>query len=335
MASTLRPIAHDDRLSLVEHLDELRTRLIICVVAFVVALGLCLWQSDAILNIVNQPLEQATKHRVASDPLEQAAIYQRDVGHALSLMVPVLRDAARNAKTPEERARAEAAAEAAVRAASAVPKSTARRPVTLGVGEPFTATFRVAASAAILLILPLLLYEAYAFVLPAFSPRERQVALPAMLLVPFLFIAGVCFAYFLALPKAISFLQNFNADQFDILIQARDLYSFSIMVMGVMGLLFQVPIGIVALTRTGILTTAQLRAGRRYALLIIAVIAMLLPGQDPVTMLIMMVPLIVLYEGSILVSALLDRRAARAERRAAAEGDEPDTVLEPLDTEDR
>lgn len=331
MASTLRPIAHDDRLSLVEHLDELRTRLIISVAAFVVALGVCLWQSDEILHIVNRPLEQATQHRDSKDPLEQADVYQRNVGRALSAIVPVLRDAARNARTPEERARAEAAAVQAERAAAVVPRASTRRPVTLGVGEPFTATFRVAASAAILLILPILLYQAYAFVLPAFSPRERQVALPAMLLVPFLFIAGVAFAYFLALPKAITFLQNFNADQFDILIQARDLYSFSIMVMGVMGLLFQVPIGIVALTRTGILTTAQLRAGRRYAFLIIAVIAMLLPGQDPVTMLIMMVPLLVLYEGSILVSALLDRRAARAERRRAAEGDE----LAPLDTEDR
>jgi sec-independent protein translocase protein TatC len=330
MASTLRPIAHDDRLSLVEHLDELRTRLIISLAAFVVALGVCLWQSDKILHIVNHPLQSATAHRSASDPLEQGAGYQRQVGHALSLLAPVLQDAERNAKSPAERARAEAAAAAAVAAARAVPPATARRPVTLGVGEPFTATFRVAASAALLLILPILLYQAYAFVLPAFSPREREVALPVMLLVPFLFIAGVAFAYFLALPKAISFLQNFNADQFDILIQARDLYSFSIMVMGVMGLLFQVPIGIVALTRTGIISTAQLRAGRRYAFLIIAVIAMLLPGQDPVTMLIMMVPLLVLYEASILVSALLDRRAVRAERRAAAEG----AALESLDTED-
>jgi sec-independent protein translocase protein TatC len=330
MASTLRPIAHDDRLSLVEHLDELRTRLIISVVAFVVALGVCLWQSDEILHIVNRPLEQATAHRDSKDPLEQADVYQRNVGRALSAIVPVLRDAARNARTPEERGRAVAAAEQASRAAAAVPRTATRRPVTLGVGEPFTATFRVAASAAILLILPILLYQAYAFVLPAFSPRERQVALPAMLLVPFLFIAGVAFAYFLALPKAITFLQNFNADQFDILIQARDLYSFSIMVMGVMGLLFQVPIGIVALTRTGIISTAQLRSNRRYAFLIIAVIAMLLPGQDPVTMLVLMAPLLVLYEGSILVSSLLDRRAARAERHAAASG----AVAAPLDTED-
>jgi sec-independent protein translocase protein TatC len=336
MARTLRPIGHEERLSLVEHLDELRSRLIICLFAFCVALGICLWQSDTILHVVNRPLEQATQHRSPSDPLEQADIYQRNVSHALKAIVPVLQDAANNARTPAERARAEAAAAAATQAARTVPKNTTtRRPVTLGVSEPFTATFRVAASAAVLLVLPLLLFEAYAFVLPAFSPREREVALPVMLLVPFLFISGVAFAYFLALPKAITFLQNFNSDQFDILIQARDLYSFSIMVMGVMGLLFQVPIGIVALTRTGIVTTAQLRAGRRYAFLIIAIIAMLLPGQDPVTMLVMMLPLLVLYEGSILVSALLDRRAVRAQRRAAAAAEAQDADLEPLDSNAR
>jgi sec-independent protein translocase protein TatC len=331
VASTLRPIGHEERLSLVEHLDELRSRLIICVVAFLVALGVCLWQSSAILTIVNHPLEQATAHRASGDPLEQSASYERQVGKALAQMVPVLKDAAASAKTPAEKARALAAAAAAEQAARSVPTATGRRPVTLGVSEPFTATFRVAASAALLLSLPVLLWEAYAFVLPAFSPREREVALPVMLLVPILFISGVAFAYFLALPKAITFLQNFNSDQFDILIQARDLYSFSIMVMGVMGLLFQVPIGIVALTRTGILTTAQLRQNRRYAFLIIAVIAMLLPGQDPVTMLVLMLPLLVLYEGSILVSALLDRRAARAQRHAAAE----ETSPVPLDPEDR
>jgi sec-independent protein translocase protein TatC len=335
MASTLRPIAHEDRLSLVEHLDELRTRLIITLVAFVVALGGCLWQSDEILHIVNRPLEQATKHRSVKDPLQQGTIYDQRVGRAFQAIVPVLQDTAVNAKTAAERTRAAQAAAAAVAVARAVPKATARRPVTLGVGEPFTATFKVAAAAAVLIIMPILLYQAYAFVLPAFSPRERQVALPAMLLVPFLFITGVGFAYYLALPKAITFLQNFNADQFDILIQARDLYSFSIMVMGVMGLLFQVPIGIVALTRTGILTTAQLRSSRRYAFLIIAVIAMLLPGQDPVTMVILMAPLIVLYEASILASALLDRRAARALRRSEAQDDEPGVDLEPLDPEDR
>ena len=104
--------------------------------------------------------------------------------------------------------------------------------MTLGVGEPFTATFKVAAYAALLLSLPMLLCQLYAFVLPAFSPRERQVALPLMLMVPFLFIAGVVFAYFVVLPNAIEFLQNFNDDNFDILLQARDYYRFSILLHG-------------------------------------------------------------------------------------------------------
>jgi sec-independent protein translocase protein TatC len=203
--------------------------------------------------------------------------------------------------------------------ADAAPEATGRRPVTLGVGEPFTVTFRVVGYAALLLTLPLLLYQAYAFVLPAFSPREREVALPLMAMVPFLFVGGVVFAYYFVLPNAISFLQNFNDDNYDILLQARDYYKFSIMVLMVMGILFQVPIGILAVTRVGIVTPAQLRKNRRYAILVIAILAMLLPGQDPVTMLMMMAPLIVLFEGSILMAAVIDRRAARAAAREEAE----------------
>ena len=136
--------------------------------------------------------------------------------------------------------------------AAATPELSAKRPVTLGVGEPFTATFKVAAYAALLLAMPLLLYQAYAFVLPAFSPREREVAVPLLLGVPFLFAAGVVFAYFLVLPPAINFLQNFNDDSFDILLQARDFYSFEIMVLIAMGALFQIPVGILAATRLGV-----------------------------------------------------------------------------------
>jgi len=200
--------------------------------------------------------------------------------------------------------------------AAAAPKATARRPVTLGVGEPFTVTFKVVAWAALLVSLPFLLYQAYAFVLPAFSPNERQIAIPLMAMVPFLFVAGVVFAYYMVLPNAISFLQNFNDDNFDILLQARDYYKFSIMVLAAMGALFQMPIVILAITRMGILTPRQLRQNRRYAILVIAIVAALLPGGDPVTMILIMIPIVLLYEVSILLASLLDRRAAR---RAAAE----------------
>lgn len=323
MARVLRPVGHEDTLSLVEHLDELRTRLIVSFVAFLACFAVCFWQNDVLLDIVNRPVEQTAFQKTGSqDPLEQAAIFQQRTRDYLVASAAYLRGQAQDPKlNPAQRARARQLAESAESAAGAAPKSIVRRPVTLGVGEPFFATFRVAAWAALLLCFPILLWQAYAFVLPAFSPRERQVALPLMMLVPFLFVAGVLFAYYVVVPNAIDFLQNYNDDNFDILIQARDLYRFTIMVCLVLGLLFQIPIGILLLTRMEIVTVAQLRANRRYAILVIAVMAMFLPGQDPITMLLAMAPLVVLYEGSILLAALLQRRSARA---AALEPDDLD-----------
>jgi sec-independent protein translocase protein TatC len=320
MATALRPIRHDDRLSLVEHLDELRTRIIICLAGFLVAFGLCFWQNDRILEILDRPLEKSAFTQGSEDPLERTAAFQQAQKRLYLQQAVLAREMARSDDlSPELRARWAELARTTQATADVAPDASGRRPVTLGVGEPFTVTFRVVGYAALLLSLPLLLYQAYAFVLPAFSPRERDVAMPLMMMVPFLFVAGVVFAYYFVLPNAINFLQNFNDDNYDILLQARDFYKFEIMILMLMGVLFQVPIGILAITRVGIVTPAQLRKNRRYVILAIAVVAMLLPGQDPVTMLMMMVPLIVLFEGSILLASLLDRRAARASARAEAE----------------
>jgi sec-independent protein translocase protein TatC len=337
MATALRPIAHEDRLSLVEHLDELRTRIIICLVGFLIAFGFCFWQNDAILEVLDRPLEQSAFHQGSEDPLERAAEFQQAEKQLFLQWEVLAREMARTDElSPELRARWAQMSELSRSTADAAPTTAGRRPVTLGVGEPFTVTFRVVGYAAMLIALPLLLYQAYAFILPAFSPREREVALPLMALVPFLFVGGVVFAYYFVLPNAINFLQNFNDDNYDILLQARDYYKFSIMVLMVMGILFQVPIGILAVTRVGIVTPAQLRKNRRYAILVIAILAMLLPGQDPVTMLMMMAPLVVLFEGSILLAALIDRRAernaAREEAKLAAADD--GEILHDPDNED-
>ena len=106
------------------------------------------------------------------------------------------------------------------------PLPDGREPLTLGVTEPFFTTLTVSAYAAILLALPLILYQLYAFVLPAFSPGERRVALPLLLMVPFLLLAGVVFGYFVVLPAAVKFLLNFNETEFNIQIRAREYYSF-------------------------------------------------------------------------------------------------------------
>lgn len=335
MATRLKPIGHEDRLSLVEHLDELRTRVIVCVVAFVVVFGLCFWQEDFILNTVNQPIADVANKKPCDetrDPLEQADCWQQAQKRVNERIADTAGALARSAGDDAAlRAQAAQLARAAAAAAESTPRGSPKRPVTLGVGEPLTATLIAVGYAALLLTLPFLLYQAYAFVLPAFSPNERHVAMPLMVMVPFLFYAGVVFAYFLVLPAAVDFLQNFNDDNYDVLLQARDYNKFAILVMAVMGLLFQLPVLILAVTRMGILTTTQLRKHRRYAILVIAILAALLPGGDPVTMLMMMLPILVLYEGSILLASLLDRRRARAQAREEAASSSELTHLDPDD----
>jgi sec-independent protein translocase protein TatC len=250
----VRPIDHEERLTLVDHLGELRSRLIVAAAAFGVAFAITAWQNHAVLKIVNAPLPK---------------------------------------NTPE--------------------------PLTFGVTEPFTTTFTNAAYAAILLALPVILYQLYAFVLPAFSPKERQLATPLLLLVPFLFVGGVVFCYFVVLPGAIKFLLAFNASEFNTQIRARDYYSFVTMTMLAMGLGFQVPVAVVAMVRLGITSVAKLRRNRRYAILVIAIVAALLPTIDPVTLILEMIPLILLYEGSILLAQLFEKRRVASTEVASAE----------------
>lgn len=311
MASTAlrRPIGHDDRLSLVDHLDELRSRLIICVIAVVVMFGFCFWQNNRLLTIINHPLESQTQKHIAKGqgPLGEISATQKGL-RALALSDRAL--AAELAKpssglSPATRAAMAQRVAQMDATIKALPDHVeGNKPVTLGIGEPFMMTLMVSGMFSLILAMPLILYQAYAFVVPAFTPQERRVALPLLLLVPVLFVCGVAFGYFLVLPAAVRFLQNFNTDEFNVLVQARDYYKFVAMTLMAMGLVFQVPVGILALTRLRVITVQQLRKNRRYALVAIAVVAMLLPGTDPVSMLIDMVPLIILYELSILLASI-------------------------------
>jgi sec-independent protein translocase protein TatC len=324
----LRPVGHEERLSLVEHLDELRTRIILCIVAFVAAFSLCYWQNDRILDIVNRPLDRAhhvdcKKPRKADDALERSGCFDKAVGDYLKAAGPALDQtgrslsalaasdgvsAAARAQTARSVRALRAATAQAARAVALTPSaSSGRQPVTLGVTEPFLTTITVSAYAALLLTLPFLLFQAYAFVLPAFTGPERRIALPLMALVPVLFISGVVFGYFLALPRAVSFLQNYNDGAFDILVQAKDYYRFCTLLLAAMGVLFQIPVGVLAIVRLQILSTRQLRAYRGYALILFAVVAAVVtPTPDPFTMLIAMAPLVVLYELSIILARFFE-----------------------------
>jgi sec-independent protein translocase protein TatC len=154
------------------------------------------------------------------------------------------------------------------------------------------------------------IYQLYAYVLPAFSETERRVALPMMLLAPLLFCAGVAFAYYVVMPAAVKFLLNFNDSQFNVQVRARDYYSFFSTTMVAGGLIFQLPLAILAVTRLGIVSVRQLQTNRRYAYLGIAILAAALPGVDPISMLIEMVPLLLLYELSILLARVFGRPGA-------------------------
>jgi sec-independent protein translocase protein TatC len=303
-------VAYEQRLSLVEHLTELRARILVCLLALVAAGALCLWQNQRVLGLLDQPLAH-TMAAGTTDPIMQGARWDRLVAGWLDADAALTRRAAAAVDDPQLRAAMLAHGERAEQIARLAPEVRPRRPVTLGVSEPFLQTLKVSLYAGVLLAFPLILFQIYAYVLPALSPRERELALPAMIAAPVLFAAGVVFAYFTVVPRAVQFLQSFNADAFDVLVQAQPYYGFVLTLMVATGLLFQVPIAIVAATRTGIVTTAQLARNRRYAVLAIAVLAMLLPGQDPVTLALMMAPMYVLFEASLLAGGLLDRRAAR------------------------
>jgi sec-independent protein translocase protein TatC len=192
-------------------------------------------------------------------------------------------------------------------------KAQPEKPITIGVAEPFTTTMAIAAYFALLFTLPLLIYEAYAFILPAFKPEERRNAVPVMVMSPILFVLGVVFAYFLILPPAVKFLQGFNSSNFESLLQAKPYYEFEILTMLGIGLTFQLPLGLLALDRMGVISANTLTRQWRYAVVIIAVAAAALPGADPVTTLLEMAPLLLLYGLSIVLLKVADRRtAARA-----------------------
>jgi sec-independent protein translocase protein TatC len=229
-----RAIGHEDRLTLVEHLDELRFRIIVSLAAFGVAFALCFWQDDLMLDIANWPLP-----------------------------------------------------------------GDFRNPVTFSPTEPFFTTVEVSAYGAAILALPVILYQLYAFVIPAFSPQEKRVVYPYLIAMPLLFVAGVAFTYFLVAPAAVKFLLNFNEQNFDIFVRAKEYYSFLGILVVMMGLLFQMPIALLAITRLGVVTPEQLAQNRRYAILIIAIVSAAAPGGDPVSMLLIMFPLIGLYEASV------------------------------------
>jgi sec-independent protein translocase protein TatC len=308
-----RPVTHEARMSVVDHLDELRSRLIVSVIAVLVAFGFCFWQNHQLLRIVNAPLAHNTQQQVRSGGGPLGATYRvqvsaRDVATQLSRVAGVLQAQSRSGAARAALASVQHSLGKDVKALSAAPRGD--RPVTLGIGEPFTSTLTVTLIFALILSLPVLLLQAYGFLMPAFSPEQRRHMLPVTLAIPVLFAAGIAFGYLVVLPAALHFFQNFNSGEFNVLVQANQYYKFAATTLLAMGLLFQIPVGIIAVTRAGLVTPAQLRQHRRYAVLACVVAAALLPS-DVITMLLEIVPLYLLFEVSVLIAAVSERRGKR------------------------
>lgn len=247
-----RRLNHGDEATLVEHLEELRQRMFVCLAALI---------AGAIIGF----------------------IFHERVIHWLILALP----------------------------------SDHRQLVTLSPGEPFMTSMWVSFYAGFLLALPVILWQLWGFFIPAFDPGHERLLKYFVLLATVLLVAGVAFGYFVALPSATSFLTNYDDTIYNIQIRARDYISFAVKVLIGMAIVFELPIFVIGLTRLGVISTNTLRTKRRIGYFIVACVAVALPGVDPITTLFEAIPLAILYEISIWLSVLLDRRAARAGAAAA------------------
>ena len=187
------------------------------------------------------------------------------------------------------------------------------KPITLSPAEPLTTSFNVSLWAALALSMPVIIWQAWAFLAPAFAPRNQQTVVRMVAVATLLLALGMAFAYWVVLPTSIHFLQNFDAELYNIEIRAREYYGFAAVMIFTVGLIFELPIFVVGLVSLGVLSSDTLRRNRRvgYGLCIVA--AVLLPGTDPASMALQALPVVALFELSIWASVFFERRAAAAE----------------------
>jgi sec-independent protein translocase protein TatC len=157
-----------------------------------------------------------------------------------------------------------------------------------------------------------LLWQLWSFLAPAVEEHTQRIVSAFVALGTALFVGGAAFAYLIVLPRAIPFLVEFDEALYDTQVRASYYFSFVTLVMFGMGVMFELPIFVLALVRLGVLTAGRLRRNRRIGYLIVVVFAVLLPTVDPVSLAFELVPLLLLYELSIWLSVLMERRWERA-----------------------
>jgi len=241
-----RRLRHGEEATLVEHLGELRARLLTSLGAVVVAFIFTYWQRDWLLEKLREPLPD---------------------GFELTTFSP---------------------------------------------GEPFVTSFTVAFYAALAIALPILIWQLWAFLAPALTESNQAAVARLVGAATVLLLCGMAFGYFIALPNILDFLLNFDSDQYNTQLRAHDYFRFTSLLLLGFGLMFELPVFILGCVRLGVLSAAKLRRNRRvgYGLCIIAVV--LLPGVDFVSMGLQALPVLVLFEASIWLAVVMERRWARA-----------------------
>jgi len=183
-----------------------------------------------------------------------------------------------------------------------------RRLTTYGVTEPFTTSLKVSVAAGLLLALPIILWQLWAYLAPALNPRTQRSIATFVVFAGALMIAGVIFGDRVALPAALRFLTNYDNSVYNVQIRAADYISFAVLVLAACGAVFELPIAVLGLVRVKALSSRKLRGNRRLGYLIVCAIGVALPGVDPITTIVETIPLLVLFEASIWMAAFFEKR---------------------------
>jgi sec-independent protein translocase protein TatC len=183
-----------------------------------------------------------------------------------------------------------------------------RHPVTLSVAEPFLTSVMVSIYAGFLIALPIILWQVWSFFAPAIQEHTQRIVVAFVVVAALLIAVGVSFGYWIALPAAVHFLTNYDNQLYNIQIRAKDYYSFAALVLLAMAVVFELPIFILGLVRLRIVTAKKLRQSWRIGIVAVTALAVALPGVDPVTTMIELGPLLILYFATVAVASVFERR---------------------------
>lgn len=178
--------------------------------------------------------------------------------------------------------------------------------------DPLTLYFKVALYIAVALGMPVIVYQVVAYLAPGLTRKEKRVLYSALPFVSVLFLGGASYGYFVAAPQALSFLSTFLPGVFSWEPDGNETLSFFLTLMLGLGLSFQLPLIMFMLAKLGVLSPPQMRAWRRYAILLIAIVsAVITPSTDPFNMILVAVPLYLLYEVGIVISSVFAKTSLR------------------------